>query len=259
MRTNRNNVTEVAHIRTDLDKYASNYDSIKWNYSEIPTSSKKDSMNNYFDKYGRVHDKPVTESNPCPCNNAWLYTAFLCKLDYSRTYQDEPLNFCAYHLTRHPLDFVNETKSPMSRDEILGMAYLDMFAARRFINKNFWMTNDLPKFELFGFIEQLIELIKNNDNRNYWWKNNLDQMKFLTMRLPLQDRAFIYRTAGLKAPLFYVLYEKLSNIKKPKGYSSEHLAFLKTNYPVSPESWLEAFPDVNHPIYIAAKAKLKEP
>ncbi|MFA9289494.1 MAG: hypothetical protein ACEQSA_06480, partial [Weeksellaceae bacterium] len=82
-------------------------------------------VNNYFDKYLRLHDKPVTEDNPCPCNNAWTYTAFLSKMRKGLVYNSEAVMFCIDNMCRHPFDFINETKVLMSRDEILGMAYLD--------------------------------------------------------------------------------------------------------------------------------------
>lgn len=33
-------------------------------------------MNNYLDKYGRYHHKPVTEENPYPSNNSFLYSGY---------------------------------------------------------------------------------------------------------------------------------------------------------------------------------------
>ncbi|HEY0752250.1 MAG TPA: hypothetical protein VGD26_13915 [Chitinophagaceae bacterium] len=31
-------------------------------------------MNNYYDSFGRIHDKPVTAADPYPCNNSFLFT-----------------------------------------------------------------------------------------------------------------------------------------------------------------------------------------
>lgn len=86
-------------------------------------------MNNYFDKWKRVHDKPCIGEEP-KSNNGWIYTAYLKKIGYQVDLMS--LSTCfrqckqinpetgELYLVRSPY----KDYPPMSRDEILGMVYL---------------------------------------------------------------------------------------------------------------------------------------
>lgn len=75
---------------------------------------------NYTDIYGRVHDKPVTDANPIPSNNGWIYSAQMKRLGGVVFIDNEVGRLCASERIRSPgMPF-----PPMGRDEILGLEYL---------------------------------------------------------------------------------------------------------------------------------------
>jgi len=190
----------------------------------MPTT---ENMPNYFDKWKRLHDKPCIDGEPSS-NNGWTYLAYGLKTGFVKSLDRitlMALDICWKNKTRHP---ENNTVPFLSRDEMLGLMYLNPSYCYELIG-DWWMTNDKPKFNLVRFIKQLILLIKNRDQRNYWWKNNLDQMKFLTMKVPLTDRCFYYRLIGKKAPLIYRLIEWIDKKMEASGRSSRAIRSFKYN------------------------------
>lgn len=175
----------------------------------------------YYDSLGFIHDKKKAESN-----NKFIYTAYGMKvglINYLTREMLVEIYYCWEHKVRH-----SKKEAPViSRDEVLGLCYLNPPFALNLIEGDFWMTNDRPILNPFRFIKQLILLIKNRSDRNYWWKNNLDQMKFLTMRLPLTDRAFIYTLTGRQAPWIYNAIEVIDRMKQPSGRSSAAIRSFK--------------------------------
>lgn len=76
----------------------------------------------YIDSWGRYHDKPVTDADPYPCNNAFLFTGYAATLGMDIEKQNvqtcflDCLNEYGFH--RHP----NKEPFPgSSHDEIVGM------------------------------------------------------------------------------------------------------------------------------------------
>jgi hypothetical protein len=136
------------------------------------------------------------------------------------------LDICWGNKTRH---IENNNVPFLSRDEVLGMAFLDKKIAKELIETNWWMCNKPQEFNLIDFIEQIYLLIKHRADRNFWWKNNLDQMMYLTMKLPIVDRCFVYKCADIKAPWYYRLIEWIDKKKKPNGRSSRAIRSFKYN------------------------------
>jgi hypothetical protein len=133
--------------------------------------------------------------------------------------------YCWENKVRHS----TKPAPPISRDEILGLCYLNVSFATNLIQGDFWMTNNRPSLKPLRFIHQLLLLIINRNDRNCWWKNDWEQTKFLTMRLPLNDRAFIYRLANKKPPFLDALIEKIDMKRDPSSRSSRAIRSFKYN------------------------------
>lgn len=202
-------------------------------------------MLNYIDKYGRYHDKPVTDSNPVPSNNGWIYTAYADKLELP--VDKEKLSKCfneclviglgeddehTHHLIRSP----GKPLPPISRDEILGMAALGFLKPEHLDGWNF-SPFPLPAFNLVTLIKQLWE-IKDKD-RNYFWKNGLSMVYHVAFSVPLTDRHFILQKRG-EFNLFYFLVAKVDSLFG----AGNGVGWLK--YDKNKEEMLKEFPE-GHP------------
>ena len=198
-------------------------------------------MSNYIDNYGRYHDKPVTDSNPVPSNNGWIYTAYADKLGLA--VDKEKLAQCfsrckltdkkgRTYLIRSPL---KETP-PISRDEILGMAALGLLQPKHLNGWNF-SPYRLPAFSLLILIKQLWMLI--GKDRNYFWQNGLSMVYHVAFSVPLADRHFILSKWG-EFNLFYFLVAKVDSLLPSKN----GLKWLKNDG--DKKSLLSEFPD-DHP------------
>ncbi len=79
----------------------------------------------YVDSWGRYHDKPVTDADPYPCNNAFLFSGYASVLGMGVDRQNIQTCFVdcltEYGFTRHP----NREPFPgSSHDELVGMFML---------------------------------------------------------------------------------------------------------------------------------------
>jgi hypothetical protein len=179
---------------------------------------------NFQDRWTRYHDKPCTEGNPSS-NNGWIYSAYAKKLGL--TMDEKKLEICfdgctryVYGkcvLTRHPV--TEKDTVPMSRDEILGMAYLGLLTQEH-LNGWSFSPYPIPKFCLKTLIKQVLEA--KGQHRNYFWKNNLGQLYRFTFSVPLTDRAFIIEHSNMKinfvSKTFYKLVAKIdSMLNKENG------------------------------------------
>ncbi len=113
-------------------------------------------MNSYFDDLGRVHTKPIKPEDNFPTNNAWIYTAINETL---RTMNDKAygkhinaINQCnvwGFHglYSRHPEPYrFKEGMVPVSHDEIIGIAMLDIYSAVRIVIQSPYFC-DIPSYE----------------------------------------------------------------------------------------------------------------
>lgn len=119
-------------------------------------------MNNlikYIDNLGRYHTKPVTEANPYPTNNAYIYS-FYAKMVGLPVVINHPaasqlMNLDTTVLTRHPGD----NTPPISHDEYVGAAGLDSIHAADIIEygeNNYWQFCDIPGFKPTPFRKLVI-------------------------------------------------------------------------------------------------------
>lgn len=105
---------------------------------------------NFWDKFGRLHTKPVTESNPLPTNNAYIYTAYysiFAPYDFVRCpYSQHPWS-------RHP-HISGKMGPPISHDELYGLSILEPHLAStivQYLEDNHNQYCDLPGFEAKPF------------------------------------------------------------------------------------------------------------
>lgn len=173
-------------------------------------------IDNYIDNYGRIHKKKDKLSN-----NGWIYSAVAIKLGYKLNLNLNAAQDCLNQLERHPY---STTKPPISRDEILGLHYIlkPKKVSMSFIPKSM----KKPKFNFMQFFKQLKELIKNKDDRNYFWQNELDQMYTIAFTVPLTDRHFLLKQAG-KYNLIYHFIHIIDQLLPTKNRSERMIKWLK--------------------------------
>jgi hypothetical protein len=198
----------------------------------------------YWDKYDRLHDKPTVAGEPSS-NNGWIYTAYYYKIprfEFSSALVQAG-EFCAKNLTRHP--FVYDNEPPISRDEILGLAYLGFLKPEHLNDWNFAPKFfKPPKFNLLTFLDQATEAY--GEHRNYFWKQRLSQLYHVAFSVPLTDRYFLLQTWG-KYKWYYpshLLYASISKIDSIFGGESG-IRYLK--YDKSWKAMQAEFP-ADHPL-----------
>lgn len=186
-------------------------------------------MNNYQDLYSRYHDKPTVESRPSS-NNGWVYSAYAVKLGLP--IDQEKLEDCFYSCLRKG-KFVfrtpNKPRPFLSRDEILGAAYLGLLKPEHLNN---WDYSPFPpvKFSATRLFDQLALLYDHRTDRNYFWQNNLEQIYRFAFSVPVVDRHFLLKTWGTfrwynPAHLFYAFVAKCDSMETPKPRNG--IMFLK--------------------------------
>jgi hypothetical protein len=107
------------------------------------------SYDKYIDKHGRWHVKPVTDSDPYPTNNAYIYS-FYAKMVGLPVVITHPaasqlMNLDTTVLTRHPED----NTPAISHDEYVGAAGLDQIYAADIVEygeANYWQFCDQAGF-----------------------------------------------------------------------------------------------------------------
>lgn len=111
-------------------------------------------MNNYVDQYGRYHHKPVTESDPLPSNNGYIYSFYAAMVGLPVQFSGAVLaqlgSISTTALTRHPGD----NTPPISHDEYVGVAGLDKHWANAIVEygeKNYFQYCDIPEFKAVPF------------------------------------------------------------------------------------------------------------
>lgn len=211
-------------------------------------------MISYIDYFGQFHNQPVTESNLIPSNDGFIHTAYAKKAGFPM--YSYGLNFLYDNCLKSGKLFrrlPDKDTPPISRDVILGTSYLGLLKQDHLQGWSF-SPKELPKFSLFKLFKQLWELKPDLLNgkltfkhRNYFWKNNLDQIYRFAFSVPLQDRKFLldnWKTYDSTNPvhLFYSLIAFVDS-KLPKKSA---IKWLKYNTEVSKEVVAE-FP-VGHPI-----------
>ena len=202
-------------------------------------------MNNYFDKWGRLHHKPCVNMEPSS-NNGWIYTAYLDKLknglimENLRTCFEGCFSDGAFH--RHPPSVNSEV--PNSRDEILGAASLGLLKSTH-LNGWSFSPYPIPPFSLKTLIKQIKEL--KGQHRNYFWKNNLDQIYRFAFSVPLQDRAFLLECWGETKSLRYFFYKGIAMLDAKFAKPKNGIHWLKYGGEERKKIMQSEFPE-DHPL-----------
>lgn len=206
----------------------------------------------YIDRYGLYNIRPVKKDLIPTGNDGWILTVYAYKvgltIDISKVFDSYkelpfigkiPTQRLPYKLTPYP-----------SRDVILGWASLGLLKVNDLVDSN-WSFSPLPleRFKIIDTLYQFLDL--RNKDRNYFWQHEYKQVYRFAFSVPFQDRAYLYRVSGKKAPLAWRVYEKLSRRVKPKNDSSKLLAWLKYNEVPSKEVWVSYF-GKDHPITLKA-------
>lgn len=186
---------------------------------------------NYVDQFGRWHDSPVTDEDPIPSNNGWIYTAYAAKLGFP--IDTDNLRFCyelcwitdQLFMSRSP----GKSRPPMSRDEILGVYFFGYYPLGDGWN---FCPYKIPKFNLLKTISAFWRLRK--AHRNAVWKDGGEPHAWrFAFSVPLTDRAFIYRCCGDTPPIIYRLIEWVDKKLPAKSNSGKLIRFLK--YDILPD------------------------
>lgn len=231
---------------------------------------------NYQDHWGRFHDKPVTEDEPLPSNNGYIYTAYYRKVAGISVPDYIKLEQC---FQKCLIDGKFVLRSPgkitpyLSRDEVLGGVYLSLVKPHHLNGWNFY-GYPLPKFSLVKLLKQLWELrpscgsyyfdqplyIRLFDyltgptiiwkHRNYFWQNNLDQIYRFAFSVPVQDRHFILKCWHKfqwynPVHLLYAAIAKVDSLLPKKS----GIKWLKYGGEENLKAMVKEFP-VNHPIRV---------
>lgn len=130
-------------------------------------------MRNYWDFLGRLHSKPVTETNSFPCNNAYTYSFYYKVLRHGLIKRQPELPFeCPF--SRH---HYKPGQPPISHDEVTGVCGLSKNAAKticEYLENNHNQFCDIPDFKPIPFyklnwfkvIPALISVFKAENQRH---------------------------------------------------------------------------------------------
>jgi hypothetical protein len=189
------------------------------------------------DSAGRIHDRPTDGENPSS-DNGWLYTAVLKKLTGVKPVglDDHSAMYCCYNLVRHPPQFTNRPYVPISRDEILGLAYLGYLKPQHLNGWNF-SPYELPRLNPIKLFKQASKLVNWKEtwkqktlvlmHRNTFWQQGFDQMYRFAFSVPYSDRHFILKCWGKYNPIWHLVHI-IESRKQPENRSSRQIRFLKT-------------------------------
>lgn len=180
-------------------------------------------MKTFTDQYGRIHDVE-TNGIHSSSDNGWLYSAVAKKVGVEINLNPSAAEYCAENLERHPMTVANRPYVPMSRDEILGLAYLGYLKKHHLKGWNF-SPYPLPKLNPVKLVQQLWRIRK--EHRTFFWRNNLDQVYHVAFMVPLQDRHFLLQQWG-EYNFFYHFIHILDSLRSPTDRSSRQIRFLKT-------------------------------
>lgn len=209
----------------------------------VPVKHVRKKMNNYFDKYGRLHDKPCVDGEPSS-NNGFIYSAYAKKGGIEINISPEFATICAVDFKRHP-DSVKKNQIPMSRDEILGLSYLGYTSDMLISGGWCFSPFPIPKFNLKELVKQVLEI--KGQHRNYFWKNGLSQIYRFAFSVPLQDRAFILECCGETKSLRYFFYKAIAVLDAKFAKPKNGIHWLKYGGEKRKEIMKQEFPE-DHPL-----------
>jgi len=210
-----------------------------------------ESINNYIDRFGRIHDKPCIGGEPSS-NNSWLYSAVFIKLGGKLDIEPWVLDTCSLDRLRHP-----DASGPViSRDEILGLEYLQPGCTG--VVQNGWGFSPWPwpKFNPWLLIVQAFHCFDPHKpftlrHRNTFWLNGFDQIYRFAFSVPWSDRHTILKLNGKCNPWWHLWHWILN--RPTKNRSGRQLYWFKTGKDLA---GVAAYYNEGHPTRAMAEAKL---
>jgi len=197
-------------------------------------------MINYVDKYGRWHVKPVTETNPLPTNNGYIYSFYAKMVGFpvviTGECKDQLDIIDKTVLTRHP-----GINSPaISHDEYVGVAGMWTASAEDIVyfgEKNYFQFCDQPNFIPTPFRK----LVINDVVAAYEDLANEENPRLATIKYPAlmpiafwhrtEQQYFYYRCAGrspgIVRTLYFIIATIISILQKDKKSPMLGFKFLK--------------------------------
>lgn len=173
-------------------------------------------MINYIDKYGRWHTKPVTEENPLPTNNAYIYSFYANMVGLPVVMTGKPMtqlhNLDTKVLTRHP----DDNTPAISHDEYVGAAGLGRFFALGICK--YGEANHFQFCDIVGFKPTPFRHLVINDVLSAYEElsNDPENPRHAVIKYPalhplafwhrLESQYFYYRCAGRSPGTFRTLY-----------------------------------------------------
>jgi hypothetical protein len=199
-------------------------------------------MTNYIDQYGRWHVKPVTDENPLPTNNGYIYSFYAQMVGLPVSLKgkviEDLLLLRTKPLNRHP-GVIPPDAVPVSHDEYVGVAGLsnqDNGRADRIITygkANYWQFCDIPGFTPTPFRKLVIDDVM----ASYEDLANEENPRTAVIKYPAlwpvafwhrpEQQYFYYRcagrTPGIVRTIYFVLATLVSIFSREK--SSPMLGF----------------------------------
>lgn len=178
---------------------------------------------NYFDFYGRLHDRPVTELRSFPSHNSFLFSGYASVLDIKL---DKALIFEAwlrcqttYGYNRHP---DNKSVPLSSHDECVGMFMLEDISGAKDLYKklersrfqvcNLQTFKPAPIYKLnpLRVVADFYKLSKEPNARKSTWK--FPYIAPVIFRHAFQHTHFYARCSGNHTSAAHSVYTFLSNL-----------------------------------------------
>lgn len=188
-------------------------------------------LKDYTDKHGRIHDKIQQPDGKYPSGNPWIYSAYANALKIPLSITPSVGEICATRLVRHPdIEGYGAGMSPISRDEILGLAALGYLKPSHLKGWRF-SPFPIPKFNLVELFRQAIDLVdwkaRTLKHRNTFWLKGYSQIYRFAFSVPYVDRHFLNKCWGRYNPIWHLVHV-LAHRKQPENRTSRAIRFLKT-------------------------------
>jgi hypothetical protein len=209
----------------------------------------------YQDRFGFWNVKPVNKAREPSGNDGAIITAYARKaglgMDWPNLWHTRDLvdKKNGIPVQRHPGKYF----PPPSRDTMLGLVAIGMLHPETLV-ENGWSFSPfkIPSFNLFKSIAAFWRL--RTAHRNAVWMDKGEPHVFrFAFSVPLPDRAFMLRTAGMKVGFIYGLAEWIDKKFTTSSSSSTLIRWLK--YEIKPEaSVFEEYFGKEHPITLKMRS-----
>ncbi len=201
-------------------------------------------MSNYFDKYGRVHDKP-TDGHYRSSNNGFIYSAYGRHIIPDRIDTSNIRKCFDKCLRQHvPLKVdrsPNDSTPPVSKDEIIGMVSLGLLSHYD-LEQSHWNFCNLdyePKKLTLKAAFKAAKILYSirKEHRNYMWENKLTDAYPLAFYLGPEDQYYINKLYDKPVTLLQTIFFYINAIQVLTGSNNSAKMYV----------WLK-LEDLKHPL-----------